>query len=170
MTFSGHEIACHLLGRNALGEASFVGKRGLFTWLVFLFDKRATELENKLGYAPGTLAAGWSCCRLIACQIAQSNIDLRGTMARRKNAERKGDKFDNCFPLGCARGPKKLAPFLDRGLDRRPAKVLPKLDPIADPPARPIGIPQFKFRNPVNLVVLADVKAGNVLRRGDVKF
>ena len=138
---------------------------------MFLFDKPATELENKLGYAPGTLAAGWSLLSP-SMPIAPSNIDLRGSTRWPEGKMPNGKEINSIIAsrLDVPAAQKKLATFFDRGLDRRPAKVLPKLDPIAYPPARPIGIPQFKLRNPVNWVVLADVKPGDVLRRGDVKF
>jgi len=59
----------------------------------------------------------------------------------------------------------KVAAFFDRGIDRRPAKVLPVIRDGTYPAAENITVPQFKLIAPIEWVVLLDIKPGSVLTR-----
>src|SRR5262249_20994144 len=60
---------------------------------------------------------------------------------------------------------KKVATFFDRGLDRRPVKVVVVPSPASYPPAKDVGVPQFKLFFAIEWVFVLDVSSGSVLTR-----
>ncbi|MBS0530022.1 MAG: hypothetical protein JSS22_11620 [Proteobacteria bacterium] len=150
---------------------SIIRSDGYFTWLKFLLDKSASELENKVGYSPDALAAGW---KLLSPRfpIAPHNIDLRGSSRWSEGILPDGRNIGSVLSarLSLSDAQKKLATFFDQGLDRRPAKIRPNSKPAAYPAAKPVGIPQFKLAAEIDWVVLADVAPGKILRRADIRI
>jgi hypothetical protein len=144
---------------------------GYFTWLVHLYDKLPTTLESQLGYAPGVLRLGW---RLVSPRVPLSgaDIDLRGSTRWCDGFLPDGRQIGSVIAERSDpdRARDQLARFFDRGLDRRPAKVLPNAPrPHGYVSAKGGGIPQFKLLHPVEWVVLADIGPAEVLRRTAVQ-
>lgn len=151
--------------------SSSIISAGYFTWLKFLLDQSPAQLENRIGYSPGTLAAGWLLLSPRA-PLAPNNIDLRGSSrwpdGKLPDGRQIGSVISSRSDLAEAQN--KLASFFDQGMDRRPAKVRPNLCPQAYPAATPTGIPQFKLVRAVEWVVLAKVDPGGVLQRSAIIF
>jgi hypothetical protein len=59
----------------------------------------------------------------------------------------------------------KVASFFDRGLDRRPVKVVVVPPPTSYPPAPGVGLPQFKLLAEIDWVFVIDVPSGASLTR-----
>jgi hypothetical protein len=131
-----------------------------------LYDKNAPMLERAIGYAAGSLKDGW---KLYTPRnpLAASNIDLRGSTRycdgvmpdERQIAEVLAGRTD----VVVAR--QKVASFFDRGLDRRPVKVISNTKPAGYEPAPGPGLPQFKLFNPIDWVFALDVPPGSSLKR-----
>jgi len=142
---------------------------GYFTWMRFLLEQPSARLETLLGYSIDTLADGWAlACPLLP--LLPSDIDLRGSTRWSDGLLPDGRPISAAIaqrsPLEDAQ--RKLAAFVDRGLERRPAKVLPRRTPARYPAAVGGGIPQFKLHRPIAWRVLVQVEPGTLLRREQV--
>jgi hypothetical protein len=158
------------LRREAMKQLEIIRSSGYFTWMSNLFDKSTFLLEEQVGYSPGRLANGW---RLLSPRfpIAANNIAFRGS-SRLPNGIMKDDRA--IADLIAARSDvvasqKKVAAFFDRGIDRRPAKVLPVIRHGTYPAAEKITVPQFELISEIEWVVLLDVNSGSVLTRPAVQ-
>ena len=149
-----------------MNSSVIVSSSGYFTWMSNLFEKSGPDLERQIGFSPGSLREGW---RLLSpvVPIAASNIDFRGSSrlpdGRMPDGRLIGDVIAARSDVSASR--QKVAAFLDRGFDRRPAKVQPNSAPTFYPPAPNVGIPQFKLFTAVDWVVLLEIRPGAVLTR-----
>jgi hypothetical protein len=139
---------------------------GYFTWLAMLYNTPSHELETAIGYSGGSLRNGW---KLFTPRfpIAAANIDLRGSTRYSDGKMPDGRQIEDVLAArtDVAAARKKVASFFDRGLDRRPVKIVVKPAPISYPPAPNVGRPQFKLMTEVEWVFVLDVPAGSVLTR-----
>jgi hypothetical protein len=144
--------------------------KGFFTQALFLRGQSGAELERRLGYSSGTLAAGWSLLFLDETLTAD-DILLRGYT-----------HFSGGVPQGHLETPpdprtaeKRLA---DEGYDlarikarlvnevlategpRRVAKVLSRRKAASYPVGS--GVPQWELKNPKRFRVKAVIEAGAV--------
>ena len=139
---------------------------GYFTWLATLYHKSPPALETAIGFSAGSLRNGWDLFtpRL---PLLPSNIDLRGSTRYSDgvmpDGRRIADVLAGRTDIAAAR--EKVASFFDRGLDRRPVKLLPRTQPTAYPPVSGIGLPQFKLLHAVEWVFVLEVGAGSLLTR-----
>jgi hypothetical protein len=139
---------------------------GYFTWLAMLYNATSHELETVVGYSAGSLRNGW---KLFTPRfpITAANIDLRGSTRYPGGKMRDGRQIEEVLAartdVTAAR--KKVANFFDRGLDRRPVKIVVRPPPISYPPAPGVGRPQFKLMTEIEWVFVLDVPAGSVLTR-----
>lgn len=147
------------------GRESF-RSAGYFTWLAMLYDTSSHELETVIGYSAGSLQKGW---KLFTPRfpLAAANIDLRGSTRYADGKMPDGRKIEEVLAArtDVAAARNKVANFFDRGLDRRPVKIVVRPPPISYPPAPTIGRPQFKLTTEVEWVFVLDVPAGTVLTR-----
>jgi hypothetical protein len=141
---------------------------GYFTWLGHILDKPPAILERDVGFAPGSLAGGW---KLLSPRfpIEASNIVLEGSTRWSGGMMSSGARITDVIAgrTDAAKAQEKVARFFDRGLDRRPAKILSNTHPTAYPNA-PVGVPQFTLRRPVEWVILAQIPPGGVATRNYV--
>src|SRR5580692_10566637 len=106
-------------------------RAGYFTWLAMLYDRSTTNLETAIGYSAGSLRNGW---KLFTPRvpIQANNIDLRGSTrysdGKMPDGRQIADVLAGRTDVVAARN--KVASFFDRGLDRRPVKVM-----VNPPPA-----------------------------------
>jgi hypothetical protein len=147
-------------------QVEIIRSSGYFTWMSNLFDKSTFTLEQQVGFSSGRLAQGW---RLLSPRfpIAASNIAFRGSSRLPDGIMKDGRAIAD---LIAARADvvalqKKVAAFFDRGIDRRPAKVLPVIREGTYPAAEDVTVPQFKLLSEIEWVVLLDIKPGSVLTR-----
>jgi hypothetical protein len=139
---------------------------GYFTWLAMLYNATSQELETAIGYSAGSLRNGW---KLFTPRfpLEAANIDLRGSTRYSGGKMPDGRQIEDVLAartdVTVAR--KKVASFFDRGLDRRPVKIVLHPAPISYPPAPGVGRPQFKLMTEVEWVFVLDVSAGSVLTR-----
>jgi hypothetical protein len=139
---------------------------GYFTWLAMLYDKPSPDLERAIGYSAGSLGNGW---QLFTPRfpIDAANIDLRGNTRYADgvmpDGRLVGEVLARRTDVPAARV--KVATFFDRGLDRRPVKVVVSPSPASYPPAIGFGLPQFKLLVAIEWVFVLDVPAGSMLTR-----
>jgi hypothetical protein len=139
---------------------------GYFTWLAMLYNTTSQELETVIGYSGGSLRNGW---KLFTPRfpLEAANIDLRGSTRYSDGKMPDGRQIEEVLAartdVTAAR--RKVASFFDRGLDRRPVKIVVTPKPISYPPAPGIGRPQFKLIAAVEWVFVLAVPAGSVLSR-----
>lgn len=149
---------------------TYITSAGFFTWLAHLYDKSPAALESQLGYAPGALRLGW---RLVSprAPLSAASIDLRGSTRWCDGVLPDGRQIGAVIAERADpdRARAQLARFFDRGLDRRPAKVVPNARPDGYVPANGTGIPQFKLLHPVDWSVLVEVGPADMLRRAAVQ-
>lgn len=148
-------------------EASeIIRSAGYFTWLAMLYNKGGTELEKAIGFSAGSLRNGW---KLYTPRrpIAAPNIDLRGSTrysdGKMPDGRQIGDVLAARTDVAAARN--KVASFFDRGLDRRPVKLIVSPPPTCYPPAPNVGLPQFKLFTQVEWVFILYVPSGLPLTR-----
>ena len=146
-------------------------RAGYFTMLKYLLYQSPAQLEIKLGYSSGTLGNGWV---LLSPRmpLAPHNIDLRGSTRWPEGKLPDGREIGSILStrLDLSDAQIKVVNYFDRGLDNRPVKVLSNLKPSGYPAATPSGIPQFKLRDPVWWVVLANISPGSVLDHSAITF
>jgi len=139
---------------------------GYFTWLAMLYNTTTQELETVIGYSAGSLRNGW---KLYSPRfpLAAVNIDLRGSTRYSDGKMPDGHQIEDVLAArtDVAAARRKVASFFDRGLDRRPVKIVVKPDPISYPPAPGVGRPQFKLMTRVEWMFVLEVPAGSVLTR-----
>lgn len=141
-----------------------ISSAGYFTWLAMLLDKRAPALELAIGFHAGSLANGW---KLFTPRVplAASNVDLRGSTRYADgvmpDGRRIGAVLAGRTDVPAARA--KVASFFDRGVDRRPVKVVTDRAPLSYPPAPGVGLPQFKLFTPIEWVFVLEVPPGQAL-------
>jgi hypothetical protein len=142
---------------------------GYFTWLEHVLEAPGDVLEREVGFARGSLAGGWKLLTPHA-PLAPWNIVLKGS-TRWSDGKLKDGRDIDCVIAGrsdAAESRLKVARFFDRGLDRRPVKILPNTRPDAYPAAEGAAVPQFKLRESVAWVLVLDVHPGGVARRREV--
>ena len=138
---------------------------GYFTLLQYLLNEHAMVLEQRIGYKPGALSLGWRL--LTPCfPLKSTDIDIHGS-TRFMNGLRNDNRQIREIILQrveLAETQRRLARFFDRGLERRPAKVMPRQERslIGYVPAEQ-GIPQFKLTRSIEWFVVADVAPSRVL-------
>jgi hypothetical protein len=139
---------------------------GYFTWLAMLYDTSSHELETAIGFSAGSLRNGW---KLFTPRfpLAAANIDLRGSTRYSDGKMPDGRQIEEVLAarMDVTVARKKVANFFDRGLDRRPVKIVVEPPPTSYPPAPGVGRPQFKLMTEVEWVFVLDVPAGSVLTR-----
>jgi len=135
-----------------------------------LYDKSTYLLEQQVGYSSGRLAQGWS---LLSPRfpIAAGNIGFRGSSRLPDGRFEDGRAIADLIAArsDVAASQKKVAAFFDRGIDRRPAKVLPVIRDGTYPAAKAITVPQFELISEIEWVVLLDISPGSVLTRSAVQ-
>jgi hypothetical protein len=146
-----------------------ISSSGYFTLLAYLLGKPAGTLESDLGFSGGALSGGWHLYSPGA-PLSAPNTDLRGSTGlpdgRLPDGRYIADVIAQRADTAALR--RKVAAFFDRGLERRPCKVVRvSTQDIRYPPA-PRGIPQFKLHTAVDWVWLATIAPGKVLERAAV--
>jgi len=143
-----------------------ISSAGYFTWLAMLYDKSPPTLETAIGFSPGSLRNGWDLFSPRA-PLRASNLDLRGSTRYSDGIMPDGRQIADVLAgrtdVAAARG--KVANFFDRGLDRRPVKVVSRTMPTSYPPAPGVGLPQFKLLSAVEWVFVLEVPPGLMLTR-----
>ena len=143
-----------------------VRSAGYFTWLAMLYNRGSPELEKAIGFSAGSLRNGWK-LYTPRLPIAATNIDLRGSTrysdGKMPDGRQIADVLANRTDVAAARN--KVASFLDRGLDRRPVKIMVNPPPTSYPPAPDVGLPQFKLFTAIEWVFVLDVSSGLALTR-----
>lgn len=139
---------------------------GYFTWLAMLYNKSPPALETAIGFSAGSLRNGWELFTPRMPLVA-SNIDLHGSTRYSAGVMPDGRRIADVLAgrTDVAAAREKVASFFDRGLDRRPVKLLPRTQPTAYPPAAGVGLPQFKLLHAVEWVFVLEVGAGSMLTR-----
>lgn len=147
------------------GRAS-IRSAGHFTWLAMLYNKSPPALEAAIGFSAGSLRNGWELFTPRVPLMA-SNIDLRGSTRYSDGVMPDGRRIADVLAerMDVVTAREKVASFFDRGLDRRPVKVVSRTQPTAYPPAPGVGLPQFKLLNAVEWVFVLEVGTGAMLTR-----
>jgi len=146
----------------AMSGLSILSSDGYFTILRYLLGKSSIQLESDLGFEKGALAGGW---HLYSPRrpLHASNIELRGSTGLINSRLADGrlicDVIAGRADVAALRG--KVAAFFDRGLERRPCKVVRMSRDTISYPAAQRGIPQFKLHTPVEWTWLATVAPGD---------
>lgn len=142
---------------------------GYFTWLGMIYGKSASMLAADLGFAPGSLDAGWILL-MPRRPIDAASLDLRGTTRWPDGVLPNGKQIADLIAgrSDVEEAKRRVVAFFDRRPEHRPAKVQPLASPNAYPPASPVGVPQFKLLFPVEWVVVKTIDRGGVLVAGSV--
>ena len=137
---------------------------GYFTILKYLLNKSAEQLEDDLGFEENSLAGGWHLYspRL---PLRAANIDLQGSTgledSRLPNGRLISEVIAGRADVATLR--QKVSSFFDRGLERRPCKVV-RLSPDRIEFVKATrGIPQFKLHTAIEWTWLATVAPGGHL-------
>jgi len=151
-------------------QLEIIQSAGYFTWLSNLYGKSSFQLEQQIGYSSGRLANGW---RLLSPRfpIAANNIAFRGSSRLPNGIMPDGRAIADVIASrsDVAASQQKVAAFFDRGLDRRPAKVLPINRNGTYPAATGVTVPQFELISEIQWVVLLEIGPGSILTRQDVQ-
>jgi hypothetical protein len=131
---------------------------GYFTWLGMIYGKPAARLAADLGFAAGSLDAGWLLL-MPRWPIAPANLDLRGTTRWPDGVLPNGNKIADMISqrTDIEDAKRRVVAFFDRRPEHRTAKVHPLTRPGDYPPASPVGVPQFKLLFPVEWVVVKTI-------------
>ena len=156
-----------------------VQRAGYFTMLKYIVDRTPGTLEQTVGYAPGSLAAGWKLL-LPRFPILAGDIILRGSSRWSGGNKRwAGDEVVEVRSItdilesrqDTQASRHKVAAFFDRGRPNRPAKILPTNEVPDYPPAKEgYAIPQFELSRKIDWVVAAEVPPGKILTGEDIHF
>ncbi|HEV7914162.1 MAG TPA: hypothetical protein VGP22_10360 [Albitalea sp.] len=147
-----------------------ISSDGYFTILKYLLGKPSQVLEDHLGFSKSALAGGW---HLYSPKVPLSavNIDLRGSTGlpdgRLPDGRWIADVISERADVMALR--RKVSSFFDKGLDRRPCKVVRISQEAIGYPKADQGIPQFRLHTAVDWVWLATVAPGEVLERSTVR-
>jgi hypothetical protein len=131
-----------------------------------LYEKNGAALETAVGFSPGSLKNGW---KLFTPRLPleATDIDLQASTRYSNGLMPDGRRIAEVLAArtDVAAARVKVASFFDRGLDRRPVKVMPNSKPTAYPSAPGVGLPQFKLLRRVEWVFVLEVAPGSALTR-----